>query len=675
MVIKARAKTIDSSFASVAGSGLLLLFFAWLVVSDSASGSPTPGDDAPSWLRQLANLSVPDPGRKVPAVVLLSEQNVKVDDDSRVMTTERGAVRIFAVDGREAARASVTYLTDTGKVREMRAWLIRPNGQVRKYDKDDILDLAASPNDIFYEVRRKIITGSDDVEPGSIFGYEWITEDRSVFTQFEWQFQEGFPTLLSRYSISLPTGWRADGITFNAPKIEPTISGSTYSWELRNLDGIEDEPASPSVNTLAPRLAVSYFPAPGKTSIGRSFEKWSDVSRWLSQLSDPQAVSNDALVAKSKELISGAKTEFERIQAIGRYAQNVNYISIQTGIGRGGGYRPHSAIDVFTKSYGDCKDKANLMRTMLKSIGIESYLVSIWSGDRTYVREEWPSPQQFNHCIIAVKVSAETQARTIVTHPALGRLLVFDPTDDNVPVGDLPGHEQGSLALIVAGDNGMLLRMPVTPPEANKLERVANVELLEDGSIKAQVREHSTGQSAVAERRSFRGLSRPDYLKAIERWVTRGASGASVTKVEPIDHSSDGKFSLNVEFAAARYGQLMQGKLLIFKPAIVERQDSLILTEPARRYPVVLQPRSYAETVKVKLPLGFHVDEMPDAVKLETPFGIYATNYEVKDGHLNFSRSLLLNGTTIPVADYSKVRSFFASIRAAEQAPVVLQKK
>ena len=36
-------------------------------------------------------------------------------------------------------------------------------------------------------------------------------------------------------------------------------------------------------------------------------------------------------------------------------AQNVRYVSIQTGVGRGGGYRPHLAADVFQKSFGLAK--------------------------------------------------------------------------------------------------------------------------------------------------------------------------------------------------------------------------------------------------------------------------------------------------------------------------------
>ena len=100
---------------------------------------------------------------------------------------------------------------------------------------------------------------------------------------------------------------------------------------------------------------------------------------------------------------------------------------------------------------------------------------------------------------IAVKVSDETQASTIVEHPNLGRLLIFDPTDDDTPIGDLPDHEQGSYALIVAGDAGELMKMPVTPPEANRLERAVEAELGADGALTAKVSERSFGQAAVDE--------------------------------------------------------------------------------------------------------------------------------------------------------------------------------
>jgi hypothetical protein len=633
-------------------------------------------DDAPDWLRQAATVSAPVYGKDVPAVVLLNERTVTVGEDGKVTTFERYAVRILTIEGRREARGSAAYLTDTGKVKEIRGWLLRPSEEVKKYGKDQTLDIAIALNDVFNETRVKVIDASEEAEVGAVFGYEYTSEERSVFTQFDWDFQDHLPTLVSRFTMNLPVGWRAEGVTFNYPKIEPKVNGSAYAWELRDLKNIEEEPASPSVTSLVPRLAVSYFPsANAKAIIGKSFEKWSDVSRWLFELSDPQANANDVMTAKSRELVANAKTEYEKIQAIGGFVQKVNYVAIQTGIGRGGGYRPHAAIDVFAKSYGDCKDKANLMRAMLKVVGINSYLVSIFSGDPTYVREEWPSPQQFNHCIIAVKVGDDTKAPTVISHPAFGRLLIFDPTDDNTPVGDLPDHEQNSLALIIAADAGALLRMPVTPPEANKIERQVEAVLGVDGSLTAKVLEQTAGQAAVEERKAFRRQSKPDYLKMIERWITRGVTGASVSKVEPVDNSSEGKFSLNVEFSSSHYAQVMQGRLLVFKPTIVARRDTFYLTDGARKHPVMLDSHAYTDTVRVKLPEGFIVDEMPDATKMDTPFGSYSTSYEVKDGTLQFTRSLVVRSATIPVTDYDKVKRFFSRIYAAEQAPVVLAKK
>src|SRR5262249_45735701 len=159
-----------------------------------------------------------------------------------------------------------------------------------------------------------------------------------------------------------------------------------------------------------------------------------------------------------------------------------------------------------------------------------------------------------NHCIVAVKLSNETQAGAVLQHPTLGRLLIFDATDDTTAVGDLPIEEQGSLALIVAGEAGTLERMPILPPESRRLDREALVTLAATGSITASVKEHSIGQAAVLERREYRGLSSGDYRKMIEDWITRGATAAKVSKVDAVDESNEGKFALDVEFTVEAYG-------------------------------------------------------------------------------------------------------------------------
>ena len=92
-------------------------------------------------------------------------------------------------------------------------------------------------------------------------------------------------------------------------------------------------------------------------------------------------------------------------------------------------------------------------------------------------------------------------------------------------------------------------------------------------------------------------------------------------------------------------------------------------------HPYMIDAQAYTETVKVKLPAGFAVDEMPDPTKIETAFGRYSAAYEVKGDTLIFARSLKLNRATVPADKYDTVMTFFGNVRSAEQSPVVLIKK
>jgi len=648
-----------------------MLWFLALMIPAPLLGA----DEAPPWLKQAASAKLSEYDKKVSYVVLTDESRVALGEDGKLTRASTYAIKILIKEGRDSARAEAIYRPDSDKVRELRCWLIQPTGEVKKYEKKETVDIALATNDVYNEVRKKVISARDDAVAGSIFGYESITEERSVFTQFEWFFQSHEPVVLSRLVLTLPPSWSAESATFNHAPIKPQSSGSSYTWELRDLPYIESEPMSPSLMNIVPRLAISFHPPAGASTASRSFKSWVDVSRWLSELSDPQAAVTDAIANKAAELIAGKSSEWEKIDAIARFTQSINYVSIQTGVGRGGGYRPHTASEVFAKSYGDCKDKANLMRALLKAIGVTSYPVSVYSRDRYYVREEWPTPQQFNHCIIAIKIGDQTKASPVINHEKLGRLLIFDPTDDNTILGDLPRPEQGSFALIVAGDAGGLLRLPASAPEANKVERKFEVELQADGSIRAQGREETSGQASSEARSQIRGLNKESYTKMIERWISRTVRGAKVTQIEPHDDQAGGRSTLDIAFSAERYGQSMQNRLLVFNPTIVSRREWSDLSEPTRKLPVVIESQAFEESVNIKLPAGYAVDEVPEAVKLEGPFGEYKAACTMKEGLLHYSRSLVLRDAVFPPDQYGGLRKFFDAIRTSEQTPAVLVRK
>ncbi|CAN5734120.1 hypothetical protein BH20ACI4_BH20ACI4_07760 [soil metagenome] len=632
------------------------------------------GDTPPNWLRQAASVQIPAYDKDVPAVVLYDEQQVTLGSDGKLTTVTNYAVKLLVREGKGYAIARALYLVSSGNVREIEGWLIRPNGTTRNYDKKSVIDVIADPDDVYNEYRIKVIDASDEADTGYIFGYTVVSEERPLFYHDSWSFQSRLPTMLSRYTLTLPSGWKATSKTFNAAEIAPQINGTSYTWQMNNLAPIPPEPLSPSVGNLAPRVNINYAPDDRIQAVNKAFADWTEMSLWASGLYDPQVVIDDAVAAKARDLTANAKTEYEKIRAIANYVQNLQYISIDIGVGHGNGYRPRSSSLVLSRGYGDCKDKATLMRAMLRVLKIESYAVLIFSGDPTHVREEWIAPQ-FNHCIIAVKVGDETKAATVITHPTLGRLLIFDATDPYTAFGDLPDYLQGSNALIIAGQNGGLTKMPITPPETDLLERKIEVSLNEQGEIKGKIKEVALGQASTMFRGEFRTMSSSDYRKAIEGWLTRGATGAQLVDMKTADRQIDSGFDLDIDFVASRYGQLMQNRLLVFKPVIVGRRNALFLTEEKRQHPVMMFSQAMKETVVFNLPAGFVVDEMPDAVNLEMSFGKYTTSYEVKENKLYFTRSLTTESATIPVDKYKEVKDFYAKMRDAEQSPVVLLRK
>ncbi len=633
------------------------------------------GDDVPAWMRQAASQTPPVYEKDVPAVVLFDEERVSLEGDKKLVTTDNWAVKLLSREGRRYAIARAFYLVSYGKVRDISAWVIRPDGSVKHYDKKSVVDKIADMDDVYNEGRLKLIDASDDVEVGSIFGFTTVSENPPLFFQDQWMFQDHLPTLISRYSLSLPSGWKASSITFNSSEVVPQINGNTYTWELRNLSPIRFEPFSPAVVNLAPRIAVNYGPEDNSGYTDRVFADWVDVSRWASTLYDPQAIVDDNIAAKARELTVNAPSELEKIRAIGSYVQSLQYISIDIGVGYGNGMRPRPSTVVMGRGYGDCKDKANLMRSLLKALKIDAYPIVIFSGDPGFVREQWASPKQFNHCIIAVKVSDKSVGPTIIENEQLGRLLIFDATDQYTPVGDLSDDLQGSFGLLIAGEKGGLVKMPVTPPETDLLERKIEVSLNELGAINGTIREKANGQASTAFRNEFRALAPADYKKSIEGWLTTGATGAKLEDLQTLDGPNGSSFGVDVSFSASRYAQLMQGNLLVFKPVIVGRRHSIYLTDPTRSNPMEFRSGLMKETAIFTLPDGFIVDEVPDDAKLETSFGTYTTTYQINANKLKFTREFTMKRSRLPVEKYSVAREFFSKMKEAEQSPVVLIKK
>ncbi len=404
----------------------------------------------------------------------------------------------------------------------------------------------------------------------------------------------------------------------------------------------------------------------------RPVKDWQAVSGWISKLADPAAEVTEPVRAKALELTSGAKTDWEKIRAIAQFVQKTNYVAVSTNITHAGGYTPHPAAYVLERNYGDCKDKTALMRALLKAVGIESYDVSVEATERESVAREWPSPHQFNHSIIAIRAGNGIDAPTVIDHPRLGRLLIFDPTSEFTPVGDLPYREQGSQALIGAGEQGELVPLPYVP---DREESAAEAELKPDGSLGARVQGRYLGQEAVPLRAATHSEERDAVKHIFERALSQRLGGLTIDKLDVKDRPEEGRLEVDLSLAANHFGQLLQDRLLVVTPGSLAPGSGYAFPAKPRTQPVRLEPRRQSDTTVLSVPAQFKVDEIPDPVKIESPYGLYQADWKAEGSRIRFEQKLELKHTLAPPAEYGAIREFFERVNGAGNSAVVLVKQ
>jgi hypothetical protein len=624
-------------------------------------------DSVPDWVRAtLEGTAAYDKG--VPYIVLLDERVTTVKDNGKAETRARYIVRVLTQEGRLAARREIQYDSQT-KISDLHAWHLRVDQKVFELESDKVIEQSI-PDDLYSEIRSKVVRFGE-VDIGSVVAFEWVQKEKPLVNQDYHFFQTGSPVVTSRYQLNLPAGWRVESFVFNHQPIKPVVTGNSYTWQLQELSAIKEDVWTPEMTTLSPCVAVSYFPPGGARK--RTFSSWQDVSRWAEQLMQRPIRAPLVVEAKAEELTSGLGSEFEKVRAIGRWVQkDIRYVSIQ--LGAIGGYRPNAPDAVLRKGYGDCKDKSALMQAMLRAVGIDSHIVLVFSGDPIKVRPEFPSPLQFNHTIVAVDMKSDSGV--MLGHPRLGRLLFFDPTDSVTPLGDLPYYLQGSYGLVVKGETGDLVKLPVRPEEANSVRRDLAVQVEASGEILAEVKETFTGQLASVARHKIESSSPEEYTKEVCSRVARDIPGAVVNDLKiNRDSSPDEPLVFEYTIKASNYGNRL-GRLLVIRPVLVWVQQSPVFTRAEREFPVLFEMKSVKEDmIRITLPEGFKLDEVPSNTEIKCGFGEFNLSYRANDRQVVVQRRLAINKQMVPAAEYAEIKKFFDNAQSASQSSLVLVSK
>ncbi len=628
---------------------------------------PVRADDLPAWLAAAAARPTPA-WSTAAAVVLHHEALVTVPRAGRTTTTVRRAVRIVRRDGGESLALGVAYWSSTSTIKQTHAWILRPGQKPLHLGRKELVDRSFGESWSLYSEARLLLFDPPTVEEGAIYAWESVIEEESLLDQWSWSCAEDVPVLLSRFTLTLPEGPEPSVVELRGRPFVARQDGRTWSWSYADEEWIPAESLAPPEDRARAAIAINVADGPGKAH----FADWAAVATWLDGLMAPQAHPTPEVTRRAEELVRTAPDSLEQVRVLGREVQKLNYVSISLGLARGEGYRPHPAAQVLAMGYGDCKDKATLLASLLTASGHAAWPLAVSSEGPEHVDARWPSPTQFNHCIVAISAPAGSAVPASFDHPQLGRLIAFDPTDPYTAFGDLPTAEQGAYALLVDSRSGGLVRLPELPHAQNRTVRTIRASLDAEGGLAVALVENSTGQAAAAERVSYRRSSPAEYRTSLEKWLVAGGKRIELGAMSVVDDSSTGDFRLRLDYQAPYFARVVQGRMMLFRAAVVSPRSSVSLPDAARSRPIALKARSLSESVTVELPPGFAVDEIPAAIRLDEDFGSFEARWSVSGTTLEFTRQWQTRAKTLPPDRYPAVRALYEASASAIDAPVVL---
>jgi hypothetical protein len=352
-------------------------------------------------------------------------------------------------------------------------------------------------------------------------------------------------------------------------------------------------------------------------------------------------------------------------------------VAIELGIG---GWQPHSASEVFTHRYGDCKDKATLLAAMLHEIGVESYYVPI-NTNRGSVTPDTPANLGFNHVILAIKVPEgvpETSLVAMLNHPKMGKILFFDPTNEYTPFGQIGGYLQANYGLLVTPDGGELLSLPKQSSALNSIQRTAALALDPSGKLQGEVHETRMGDRAWGVRATLRNVTNDqDRVKPIENVLSSSLSNFRLTKANVVNlMQSDQPFGFNYTFEADGYAKTA-GNLLLLRPRVLGSKSRGILeTKEPRKFPIEFEgPVKDVDQFEITIPAGYEVEELPPPVDADFGFASYHSKTFAKGNVVGYTRTFEVNDLSVPVAKAEELKKFYRIIANDERSTAVLRPK
>ena len=405
---------------------------------------------------------------------------------------------------------------------------------------------------------------------------------------------------------------------------------------------IPEEPLAPQLSEVLPMV------------VGSTFNGWGDFREWYRSAVTGFTEPDDQVRRMALELTQGKKTREEKIRALFNFvADDIRYVNFVSGEW----WLPNRPQQLLARRQGDCDDKAMLLITLLKSIGIEATEVLVqtrYTAMPSVLRSEKAAIPVFDHGIAYLPGENGKPG------------MWLDATSPQSRLGPLPSMDARTLALFVDQGPAKIVETPASSPADHGVEADWTIRLTKTGAGELVAKERHLGDAAF-ELRSY--LAEAD---ARAQWVEQylAAGWFPTVDVKPkIDFAGDlpnGLATLGYEAHSEGLAR-REGDELAVPVAGASTYTSQMAPLVKRTLPVVLPPSAAPAhrtwTTTIEAPPGYDFAELPPGGEENGgEFGRASLAFTKAGGKVVVKRSIVLDLSTIPVAKYAAWRAWLQRV-------------
>lgn len=604
------------------------------------------------------------------AVVLFEDKESKLDYESGLVTYETFHTVKKVFKNVEEYAEGVVYLSDYEKLLEIAARTIKPDGTILKVAESEFFtimpDIASGAS---VDGSRIVKFTYPHVSNGCILELKYKKVVFSFFSGDRWIVQnQDMPTLKNRYSLSVSKllvmkpidggygiNWIAKPYSFaNYPKPNQIRTAGDYArteWVIENIPAFKSERKMPPYLECISNVRF----------VQDDLRTWEEVGELYSSMFFKGYVVSDKTKAKAIELTKGLNTTIEKLNALFEFVRKIRYFNVSLG---SAGYVPALPDYVVEKNYGDCKDKAMLLITLLKSIGIDSDPALVLTKEKGNLDLSFPAGGGFNHVIVKVKTDGET--------------IWVDPTSRFTKLKELPIGDQGVMALVLYKDKkSEFVLTPSSTPSDNTLTNNIYLTVNDDFEVVVSMEIEATGFQETFNRYRFHDVKDKDikdYLKQSYGGELKDIEIDSVQHTDPDDLNTPFKFSFSykIKEIIQKVGDMYLMDLTTFD--LLPRMDWL--SEKERKFDII-NNYIYEDYSNIEIKFNnnkLKIKNLPPTETIKDPSYSYKRSFlsdgsdVISGGEMFACKSLLINKNR-----YSDLKDYFSKLKKASNEKIVFE--